>query len=335
MEDQTISLTTKSGASLKISTFFPPPSKEEQNNPLKHTLLVFLNGLILPRSLWAESIYHLLSLRASSHLPAGIITYDRYGQGDSDPDPSDPPDTPYGHDALTIITDLHQLLTQVSHQFLKRRLESLELVFVANSIGCPLARLYAARYPGSVAGVLCLDSMMANSDFVDSLFPDPDDAAFESGKLPPGISVEDIRFARERFRAFFHPSVTNPERFDRRNMAKLLPRAHGPVLPPVGGTQGRRPRVVVVGHDAVEFARQSEEGSLAVPKRITNAYVDPAWSEYNKGLTQLGESQDRTSPEGGNVKIAKGCGHFIQKDDPVFVAREISTLLDYLSRTPS
>jgi len=27
------------------------------------------------------------------------------------------------------------------------------------------------------------------------------------------------------------------------------------------------------------------------------------------------------------VKIAHGCGHFIQKDDPVLVARELSELL--------
>jgi len=34
--------------------------------------------------------------------------------------------------------------------------------------------------------------------------------------------------------------------------------------------------------------------------------------------------------EKGKVKIAKGCGHFIQKDDPEFVANEISAMLDDL-----
>lgn len=30
------------------------------------------------------------------------------------------------------------------------------------------------------------------------------------------------------------------------------------------------------------------------------------------------------------VKIAKGCGHFIQMDDPDFVAREIEIILEKL-----
>lgn len=72
-----------------------------------------------------------------------------------------------------------------------------------------------------------------------------------------------------------------------------------------------------------------------MPKRVINAYVNPAWSKYNKGLTKLGyhETGDDEG-EGGNndVKIAKGCGHFIQRDDPRFVAKEICGLLDYLSR---
>lgn len=261
MEPQTISLTTKPGASLHISALFPDVTKD---SPLRNILVVFLNGLILPRSLWSESLDHLLKIRTDSnpnnHLPTGLLTYDRFGQGDSDPDPADPPDTPYGHDARTVVADLHQLLSQISQDRLKRPLEELSLVFVCNSIGCPLARIYAAAYPGTVSGFLFLDSMMANSDFVDSLFPDPDDdTGFDSGDLPEDISVEDIRYARERFRAFFHPTATNPERFDRRNLAELLPFADGPPLPGVLG--GRRPRVVVVGHDPDEFATQCEEVS--------------------------------------------------------------------------
>jgi len=68
---------------------------------------------------------------------------------------------------------------------------------------------------------------------------------------------------------------------------------------------------------------------LSVPSAVINAYVNPAWTEYNKGLTRLGGPR-YGQPE-VHVKIAKGCGHFIQKDDPIFVANEISNLLDLLS----
>lgn len=62
------------------------------------------------------------------------------------------------------------------------------------------------------------------------------------------------------------------------------------------------------------------QGSLSVPKVVTNSYVDPAWRRYNQELTRL-------VPNPVGVKIAHGCGHFIQKDDPILVAKELSELL--------
>ena len=59
-------------------------------------------------------------------------------------------------------------------------------------------------------------------------------------------------------------------------------------------------------------------------KTLINAYVNPAWKSYNEGLASL----VRTSYE---LKVAHGCGHFIQKDDPAFVATEITRLLDRAS----
>jgi hypothetical protein len=58
--------------------------------------------------------------------------------------------------------------------------------------------------------------------------------------------------------------------------------------------------------------------------------MNPAWGAYNKGLTRL--VQPDTSEREPEVKIAKGCGHFIQKDDPVFVATEINTILNDLQK---
>lgn len=64
---------------------------------------------------------------------------------------------------------------------------------------------------------------------------------------------------------------------------------------------------------------------MSIDVAVTNAYLNPAWHEYNQGLTCL-------TPTGGHKEpvIAEGCGHFIQKDDPEFVAREIGVLLDQL-----
>ena len=66
-----------------------------------------------------------------------------------------------------------------------------------------------------------------------------------------------------------------------------------------------------------------QQGSLSVPRAVINAYMNPAWGAYNKDLTHLVQTKS-------DVKIAKGCGHFIQKDDPAFVAAEISSILNAL-----
>jgi hypothetical protein len=60
-----------------------------------------------------------------------------------------------------------------------------------------------------------------------------------------------------------------------------------------------------------------------VPKAVINRYMNPAWGSYNEGLTHLVETKHE-------VKIAEGCGHFIQKDDPAFVATEINKILNEL-----
>ncbi|KAL2195449.1 Alpha/beta hydrolase fold-1 [Corynascus similis CBS 632.67] len=318
MEDKNVILNTKPGACLHISMVHPQPQRE---SPISDMLVVFLNGLALPSAAWSESVDHFLRLRKDSNRPtAALLLYDRYGQGKSDSDPSDSRDSPYGHDAQTVIADLHQLLTQISSDELHCRLEDLRLVFVCNSIGCALARLYAAEHPGYVGAFLFLDSMMANTDFV-SIFPDPDDPGFDEGRLPENITVDDLRHTRTRFLEFFHPTVPNSEHLDRRNLGELLPHADQPAF--ASGRGDKPPLLTVVGHDWEEFACQCEQGSLSVPKTVINTYLNPTWGEYNEGLTHLVQEKK-------GVKIAKGCGHFIQKDDPAFVAAELSSLLDGL-----
>lgn len=161
-----------------------------------------------------------------------------------------------------MVEDLHQLLVQVCEDVLQLAAPEnggdTRLVFVANSIGCAIARLYAAAHPGTAAGFLFLDSMMANTDFV-SLFPDPDAPEFEPGNLPEGVSAEDVRHAREQYQRMFHPTVPNHEHFDRRDLRELLPFADKPLLP--AGPGGHDPVLTVVGHDWHVFARNSAEVS--------------------------------------------------------------------------
>jgi pimeloyl-ACP methyl ester carboxylesterase len=254
MEAHEIELPSKPGAKLRIQTYTRSPL---QDGSLP-TLAVFLNGLMSPQSTWNPALDILLSQLDS---PPSILTYDRYGQGDSDPDPSDPPDTVYGHDARCVVVDLHELIAKVCTSILHLPPPgpNLRLVFVANSIGCPLSRLYAAAHPGTISGFIFLDSMMANTDFV-SLFPDPDAPDFDSDSLPSDISVDDIRHARQEYHKMFRPSVPNHEHLDRRNLRELLPHAEKPKLP--RGPDGKSPLLTVVGHDWEVFATQSLEVGL-------------------------------------------------------------------------
>ncbi|TGJ76843.1 hypothetical protein E0Z10_g10797 [Xylaria hypoxylon] len=297
---------------------------------VSNVLVVFLNGLIAPQSFWlpvmALVLRHLKlgdsSIDGGASRPQ-MLAYDRYGQGRTiDRDPSDEgKEEGYGHDTLDVVRDLHQLISQTredSDDQPKR------IMFVANSIGCAIARLYAQHHPGTVAGMLFLDSIMANTDFV-SIFPDPDSPDFDPGSLPQDVTPEMLHETRKKFREVFHPSVKNPEGLDRRNLATLLPDADKPSLGQ--GFAGRAPFVIVVGHDPEWFAKESLRGSMETPISISMNYTNPTWHHYNEGLTKL------TSPEKASGPIiARNCGHFIQRDDPTLVAELAFRMLGMLAK---
>ena len=72
----------------------------------------------------------------------GIFMYDRAGLGESDP--------------RTIAPTLDARVTEL-HDALERLEISNGIVFVAHSVGGYTARLYAAKYPGAVSGMVMLD----------------------------------------------------------------------------------------------------------------------------------------------------------------------------------
>ncbi|KAI0008583.1 alpha/beta-hydrolase [Xylariaceae sp. FL0662B] len=311
----------------------------------KTHLLIFLNGLVLPQAIWQPTLRHLEQRwidSGSANLPS-LLTYDRYGQGESARDPSD---AAHGgtHDMAEVVRDLEVLATEIwaargrgrgrghddeeddeesgpAQAQAQAQATQPKLILVGNSIGAVVGRLYAQTHPGAVAGLLFLDSNVANSDLV-SVFPDPDAPGFDAGsQLPPDVSVAELRETRARYAAMFHPSVPNPEHLDRRNVAALLPHADGPALE--GPEPGKGPWITVVEHDWETFADESLRGSLGAPKSLTNAFVNPAWRRYNVGLTRLTSEGRARGPV-----TAKGCGHFIQRDDPVFVAELVDALVD-------
>jgi pimeloyl-ACP methyl ester carboxylesterase len=239
-------------------TYYPAStSRKSTSNPFSQTLIVYLNGLMLPRSSWDASIQSFLEKRIVGRLPyPGLLSYDRYGQGDSDRDPMDKDPPPcHGHDAMSAVHDLKQLILQIwrEHLDMAKPTHFPTLIFVCNSIGCAIARLFTQQYPGTVSGLLFLDSIMANSDQV-SIWPDPDAPDFNSHTLPGGVTADEVRETRRKYGGMFHPDVPNMEGLSRRNLAELLPYADGPRLE---GYLGKGPYLTIVGHDWETFAEQS------------------------------------------------------------------------------
>ncbi|KAF5014211.1 hypothetical protein F66182_14881 [Fusarium sp. NRRL 66182] len=268
---------------------------------------------------WLQTIARLKTLRNNANIPA-ILTYDRFGQGqttDRDPKDEGAADPAHGHDCLEVVHDLHQLISQIIVEKMGvSDSTNVTLVLVANSIGCALARLFAQEYPGTVAGLLLLDSVLANSDFV-SIFPDPDATEFDATSLPAGVTADALRESRESVRRIFHPDVGSKEGLSRKNLASLLPASDGPVLQ---GPDGHGPYVTVVGHDFEAFAEESIKMGHA--KSLTTTYSNPYWHQYNEGLARITEAARSKGPV-----QAPGSGHFVQKDNPAFVAQELDEIL--------
>lgn len=193
-------------------------------------LTVFVNGLGLPQTSWSPTIAQLQNLRGESEMPC-ILTYDRFGQGqtvDRDPQDQEATDPAHGHDCISAVKDMHQLIEQIGEELIgPSAIDKIRLVLVCNSIGGALVRLYAMEYPGTVAGILFLDSVLTDTDFVE-LFPDPEATGFDSDLLPPGMTVDHLRKARDGVRRTFHPDVGNKEGLSRKICALFSLRATGP-----------------------------------------------------------------------------------------------------------
>lgn len=281
-------------------------------------LVVFLNGLMSDKSSWIPVMSGIIRQRkgpASSAFPS-MLAYDRYGVGmTEDRDPLDHGrEQGHGHDCRDAAEDLHHLIAHFSKGLTLLSGEKLRVVFVANSIGCAIARLYAEKHTASA--FLFLDSVPANSDF--DVWPNPDAPGFDARDLPDDVSVEVLREQRAKFAAIFRPDVINREGLSRRNLAQLLPHSDAPML----GSPNERPWLTVVGHDFEAFAAESLR-TMGTPVGLSMGYMNPMVHKYNQGLVHLTDREKSKGPI-----FAKGCGHFIQRDDPDFVVAETLDLVD-------
>lgn len=203
---------------------------------LPPTIVIFENGLGSARASWADVLGRLPSRYT-------LLSYCRFGQGDTPPLPEDVPEEL--RDGAAAARDLYELIRAVE----KREhidLASADVVLVAHSIGAAIGRLLITNHDlgGAIKGVLLLDPSIVNSDFV-SLYPEPRDD-----------EPEELTRTREATRRVFHPSVPNRERFNRKTFATLLPFAEKPVL------KGD-PYLTVVAHDpAVAFGEAAEKVSF-------------------------------------------------------------------------
>lgn len=244
---ETLSLPLKPGAMIHYSFV------HSNSAAVKPQLVIFLNGLMTDKASWLATMAGLIRSRKVIGFPY-LLAYDRYGQGlTENHDPQDRGrEEGHGHDVADAAKDLHQIIIQITEGKTTTSLENLQLVFVANSIGCAIARLYAQMYPGTVTALLLLDSMMANSNF--DFWPNPDSEGFREDDLPEDVSLDVLRQQRAKFLSIFSPQITNREGLSRRNLAKLLPESDEPKLV---GPDGKGPWITVVGHDFETFAQES------------------------------------------------------------------------------
>ncbi|KAJ9658982.1 hypothetical protein H2198_003411 [Neophaeococcomyces mojaviensis] len=300
--------------------------------------IIFLNGLGLPQAFWQPTIQLLHSdveaNPASLHDEIYVTTYDRYGQGFSRPQqispttkiaPADPTWKPDRHDCLDSVHDLAQLVEKLSVRVLTEGRENdkrqFRILLVGQSLGVPIARLFADKHGDHVAALMLIDSNMANVNMV-NLLPDPDAPEFNADQLPEDTSVEQLRRTRDNYTKLFAPTAPNAENLDRSTLLDLLPRSDTPAL----GRDGKRVLLTVVAHDPEAFA---EEGLKISTRGLTEGFIEPAWWRYNLGLLRLdGETEEDVNASA--IVVAKDAGHFVQRDNPRCVVDEIWKLVKKL-----
>jgi pimeloyl-ACP methyl ester carboxylesterase len=222
--------------------------------------------VVLESGLGAESAWYGPVQETVSRF-AHVVRFDRAGKGRSDPAP--PPRT-----SADMAADLRTLLADAGipgpH------------VLVGQSVGGLNARVYAARYPEDVAGMVLLDSM--HEDQFAALGP----------MLPPPFPGEPAELTG--LRQFWTKDWTDPTK-NAEGIDFVASRAQGHAVT----TLGDLPMVVLTAD--YENARDLR----AAPADFRRAWA-ARWWELQARLAALSSASAH--------RLVPGSGHFIQRDAP-------------------
>jgi pimeloyl-ACP methyl ester carboxylesterase len=226
---------------------------------------------------------------------ARVCTYDRAGTGWSEPGPQ--PRT-----SQQIVEELHTLLGNAGVQG--------PYVLVGHSFGGVNMQLYASRYPDEVAGMVLVDSAIADLDFLRSMEPSFPSPVWTKILATIGVTRLPYTFGGEtdeRTAIGTHAKDT----YEVVNYASSMEESYDEVrAAPM--SLGDKPLVVVsAGSRGVMFPHFSQEQSDR---------FNEAWTESQADLTQRSENAKQI--------IAEESGHNIQQDDPDLVIDAIRQVVD-------
>ena len=217
---------------------------------------------------------------------ARVCSYDRAGTGWSDQGPQ--PRT-----SQQIVKELHALLGNAGVEG--------PYVLVGHSFGGVNMQLYAGRYPDEVAGMVLVDSAIADKDFLRAMepsFPSPVWLKFLATigvtRLPYTLGgVTDERFAI---------GTHAKDNYELANYISSMGKSYEEVRAAPMSLEDKPLMVLSAGSRGKMFPQFSQKGSDR---------FNEAWTESQAGLTQASQNSKQI--------IAKESGHNIQYDDPGIV----------------
>jgi pimeloyl-ACP methyl ester carboxylesterase len=226
---------------------------------------------------------------------ARVCTYDRAGTGWSDQGPQ--PRT-----SQQIVKELHTLLGNAGVEG--------PYVLVGHSFGGVNMQLYASRYPDEVAGMVLVDSAIADKDFLRAMepsFPSPVWLKFLATigvtRLPYTLGgVTDERAAI---------STHAKDNYELANYISSMGKSYEEVRAAPMSLEDKPLIVLSAGSRGKMFPQFSQKGSDR---------FNEAWTESQADLTQASQNSKQI--------IAKDSTHNIQYDDPELVIDAIRQVME-------
>lgn len=234
-----------------------------------------------------------------------VCLYDRAGLGWSDPAGS----RPWPRTAADMVEDLHRGLQVAGIRP--------PYVLAGNSIGGYVARLFVARYPDEVAGLVLIDSSH------------PDQG--QRLRLPGDRShvVEELLWAFRwllTWRGVRRARVALGLDHLSRDLAREVPPEFLDAAVAETLSSNQRPTAAreMLGIQATRAQVRAEAGHLGdLPLTVLSADDGTGWSPEHEVVWEELQTELAALSNDSVHLVAEGAGHFIQRDDPELVARVI------------